>query len=408
VISKARRLLRRFYAVPWCVPAWGWQEFAVTVKALVTGRAVHGKSAEKFADSVAAYLGVGFAVPVNRGRTAIELALRAMAIGPGDDVVIPSFVCRSVLDAVLSTGASPVFADVDETLNVSSSSISAALTPRTKCAIVAHLFGTPAPIDEIEELLTSRGVALIDDAAQALGASRAGRPVGSFGRCGIVSCGPGKPLAGAAGGLLVTNDEQLYERCVGIELPFEPANVVRRRALAFWIFRRFRRYTLPFGILIDRVAARPTEAPHTSAALSELDAAIAVKQFESLSTHAAERRRNANRLLESLSALRGKLASDISPLGMAVKLVYILPQNGPTTEQAIDLLANHGIEAQGGYAPLHREFVDDACVPNTASVWRRVLCVPLETDPRADRVIAPADNTAWSPIPLAREIVGTR
>jgi dTDP-4-amino-4,6-dideoxygalactose transaminase len=280
---------------------------------------------------------------------------------------------------VLSTGATPVFADIDETLNVTASTIDAALTPRTKCVIVAHLFGTAAPIDEIETLLASKGIALMDDAAQALGARRGGRPVGTFGMCGIVSCGPGKPLAGAAGGLLLTNHRQLFERSAALQLGFESDSAVRQRALQFWVVRRFRRYSLPFSVLIDRLRGASTEPVHVNAALANLDGAIALAQFEALERRAAERRQNAHILLDRFSTLPGKLVSDISPAGLALKLVHVLPESAPTVEEGIAVLAGHGIEAQGGYSPLHHDRTDDANLPNTTALWRRVLCVPLKT-----------------------------
>lgn len=387
MIAKVRGFLRFFYSVPWCVPAWGWNEFATTAKAFLTGRIVHGPSAEQFGNAVSKYLGMKFALPVNRGRTAIELGLRAMGVGTGDDVVMPSFVCRSVIDGVLSTGATPVFADIDETLNVTASSVEAALTRTTKCVIVAHLFGRPAAIDEIEELLDTKGVALIDDAAQALGARRAGRFVGSFGVCGIVSCGPGKPLAGAAGGLLLTNDAGLYERAAAIRHGAETASAVGRRAIRFWILRRLRRYTLPFSVLIERVTGMATEPIHVDAALSNLDGAIALTQFEALHLNAAERRDNARVLLNVLAKLPGSLVTDFSPDEMVVKFVHLMPESGLSVQEAIDILARYGIEAQGGYSPLHGDRADEAHLPNTAALWRRVLCVPVETRAHLSRPI---------------------
>lgn len=411
MIQKVRGFFQRFYSVPWCVPAWGQKELVATARAILSGNVVHGPFAERFSRAVREYLGMKFVLPVNRGRTAIELGLRGMGIGVGDDVLMPSFVCASVIDAVLRSGATPVFADIDETLNVTAASVEAALTSRTKCVIVAHLFGAPAAIDEIEPLLASRGIALMDDAAQALGARRAGRLVGSFGSCGIVSCGPGKPLAGAAGGLLLTNDARLYERAAAAMKPeFETTGEVRHRALQFWIWRRFRRYTLPFGVLAQRIRGRENEPTHVNAALSNLDAAIALAQFEALDRHASERRRHAQMLLGRLSLLPGKVVTDESPDGMAVKLVHILPGGGPTVQEAIAVLARYGIEAQGGYSPLHSLHTDDALLPNTVALSQRVLCVPVETRPGrgapipfGQRAGSPANYPALSPALPVRE-----
>jgi len=379
MISKIRGFFRYFYSVPWCVPAWGWKEFASTVTAFTTGGLVDGPSSDRFAVDVRDYLGMKFALPVNRGRTAIEIGLRAMGIGPGDDVLLPSFLCRSVLDSVLNTGARPIFADIGQDLNVTAASVESSLTPQTKCVIVAHLFGAPAAIDEIEILLASKGVALMDDAAQALGARREDRLVGSFGACGIVSCGPGKPLAGAAGGLLVTNDERLYERACAIRLEREPSSAVGSRAIQFWMWRRFRRYTLPFAVLLERVKGAAKESVHVSARLSNLDGAIALDQFERLHHHAANRRRNAQVLSGRLSTLPARLVTDFSSSAIPVKLVYLLPDRGLSVQAAIEILGEHGIEAEAGYSPLHASYADDTQFPNTTAVWRRVLCVPLET-----------------------------
>jgi dTDP-4-amino-4,6-dideoxygalactose transaminase len=378
------------------VPAWGWRELAATSRSLVTGSVIEGDAPTRFAAAVADQLGVRYALPLNRGRTAIEIGLRALGVGAGDEVVLPSFVCRSVLDAVLGSGATPVFADIDQTLNVTRASVEAALTPRTRAVIVAHLFGTAAPVDEIETMLAPRGIALIDDAAQAFGVRRAGRALGSFGNCGIVCCGPGKPLAGAAGGLLVTDDRGLFEKAAALELSRELARDVTSRIAAFWMWRRLRRYTLPFKIGLDRLR-RPREEPaHVNAPMSNMDAAAALAQLSRLEQHAADRRRNARELVAHLSRLPGMVLTDLSSSAVTVKLVYLLPASGPAVDSIIEALAADGIEAQGGYAPLHRGYAPDDKLPITAELWRRVLCVPVETRlPRTERRVVNA-RVAWN------------
>lgn len=383
--AKSAKLFGLFYDVPWCVPAWGWREFAATARALATGTVVRGREIDRFALAVSKYLRMEFALPVNRGRTAIEVALRALDIGTDDEVILPSYVCPSVLDAVLSTGARPVFADVGDTLNITPDSVAAVMTASTRCVIVAHLFGRAAAVEDIERLVRSRGVRLIDDAAQALGARCGGRLVGSFGDFGIVSCGPGKPLAGAAGGMLVTRDRALFERAAAIHLDREPAGVVARRTIQFWLWRRARRYTLPLRAILDLLRGPLVEAPHMRAALSNLDAAIAHAQLRALERHAAERRRNAVLLARELAWCGGTDVTDLSSASVAVKLVHVLPPTGITAAQCVVTLARQGIEAQGGYTPLHRSPEDRSRLRNTSALWQRVLTVPLETRPRARR-----------------------
>jgi dTDP-4-amino-4,6-dideoxygalactose transaminase len=307
-----------------------------------------------------------------------------------------------VLDAVLLAEANPVFADVDESLNVNAVTVAAALTPATKAVIVAHLFGNAAPIDEIEALLAGRGIAVIDDAAQALGARRGGRLVGTFGTFGIVSCGPGKPLAGAAGGLLVTNDASLAAGAAQVSLTHEASSVVASRALEFWVWRRFRRLTLPVRAILDRLVGEQAEPPHLRSPLSNLDAGIAFAQLRALERHAGERRANARLMLARLTGLPGRTITDLSADGAAVKLIWLLPPTGPPVRDVVAALARNGIEAQGGYVPAHLGVSNDAAVPTTMELWRRVLCIPLETRTPSPTPIGfgetpaprPADETA--------------
>ena len=380
-VMKMRNWSRYFYRVPWCVPAWGIQEFLLTAKCLFTNRVVRGSYPAQASAAIKDYLGMKYVLPVNRGRTAIELALRGLRLGADDEVVLPSYVCQSVLDAVENAGARPVFADVGPDLNMTAQTVSAALTPKTKCVIVAHLFGNVAPVDEIERLLNGRGIPLIDDAAQSFGARRGKRLLGTFGTCGIVSCGPGKTLAGAAGGLLVTNDAELYERAAAIALKAERARLAAGRTLSFWAWRRFRRYTLPFKNILDRILSEPAEIAHESCAMSNLDGAIMLAQFEALEKNTARRRRNASALLSSLGGLENSSVTDTSPDAMLVKLILVLPEEYPSVDEAIKLLAEDGIECEAGYAPLHLKMAaTHAALPITESVWKRVLCIPVETE----------------------------
>jgi dTDP-4-amino-4,6-dideoxygalactose transaminase len=333
-------------------------------------------------DQVKSHLKVSYVLPVNRGRTAIELALRALDVGRGDEVVMPSYVCRAVLEAVTQNEARPVFADIGPDLNVSVDTIKAALTPQTRCVIVPHLFGRAAPINEIETLLRGTGIAVIDDAAQSFGARCAGRLVGTFGLCGVVGCGPGKSLAGPAGGVLVTNDQRLYERALAIPLAQESGHLVLHRLLSFWFWRRFRKWTLPINLLVTRLIETEGHRSQTAYSLSNIDAAIAVQQLRSLEQNAAQRRKNAKRLLSALGPLKDYNITDLSEDSMVVKLVLVLPHDRPTVEEVIQYLAQVGIECQPGYTPLHfsNERATPQILPVTEAVWKRIVCLPVDIE----------------------------
>ena len=393
-MHKIKRWLRYFYRVPWCVPAWGWREFRITAHCLLRGSVIRGSYPQRFAEAVKDYLGLQYALPVNRGRVAIELALRGMDLGENDDVVLPSYICHTVLDAVVKVGANPVFADVGPDLQVTVETVKAAITLQTKCVIVPHLFGNTAPIDEIESLLKGTGIALIDDAAQSLGSRRSARLVGTFGECGIISCGPGKTLAGPAGGLLVTKNRELYKRAVSIPLGQESSALVTRRVLSFWAWRRFRRYTLPFRILLDRMLGPEEEFPSKACAMSNLDGAIAMQQFRELCQNSLQRRRNADGLLLALGTIADYSISDFSQDGMLVKLVLVLPIKGPTADGVINFLADVGVECQKGYVPLHQKMTDvTALLPTSEALWNRVVCIPVDTTLKNTKRLFRLSNT---------------
>jgi dTDP-3-amino-3,4,6-trideoxy-alpha-D-glucose transaminase len=175
-----------------------------------SGRFVLGPEVEGFEHELENYLGAGHAVGVGNGTDALTIALRALDVGPGDDVVVPSFTFYASAEAIPPTGARPVFCDIDpETFCVTAETVKAALTPNTKAVIAVHLFGNVAPVAEIEAL----GVPVLEDAAQALGSRTAdGRP-GSLGTIATFSFYPSKNLgAFGDGGAITTSDPELAER----------------------------------------------------------------------------------------------------------------------------------------------------------------------------------------------------
>jgi dTDP-3-amino-3,4,6-trideoxy-alpha-D-glucose transaminase len=181
-----------------------------TIRAVVDGsRFILGPEVGAFEDEFAAYVGARHAIGVANGTDAITLTLRAMGVGPGDEVVVPSFTFYASAEAVPPTGARPVFCDVDpETFCVTADTVRAALTPHTKAVIAVHLFGNVAPIAEIEAL----GVPVLEDAAQAAGSNGPdGRP-GALGTAATFSFFPSKNLgAFGDGGAITTRDDAIAE-----------------------------------------------------------------------------------------------------------------------------------------------------------------------------------------------------
>lgn len=183
-------------------------------RTLETGDFVRGDAVTEFEVQWAAYCDAAFALGVGNGTDALQLALRALELGPDDEVVVPTNTFVATAEAVVLTGATPRFADVDpHTLLLSAETLEAAITPRTRAVIVVHLFGQMPDMDAIGAVADRAGLVLIEDAAQAHGATWRGRRAGSFGAMGCFSFYPGKNL-GAFGdaGAIVTSDPQLAER----------------------------------------------------------------------------------------------------------------------------------------------------------------------------------------------------
>lgn len=379
---KLRSLRSYNYDVPWCVPPWGWRELRASMLPLY-GQAITGPNPTRFAAAIAQELGVAFAVPFSRGRTAIGVALRALDIEPGSEVVVPAYVCQTAVDGIRFAGMSPVFADIADDLHVTVQTVAAVTTASTRCILVPHLFGGCAPIAELEAFARSRKIALIDDAAQSFGARVGGRLVGSFGDCGIVSVGPGKSLAGPAGGVLVTNNQQLFRRAFELSttLPEEAAVTAMRRIGSYWIWRRFRRQTCAAHQLWERLPTR--RRAHVHAKMANADGALGLAQLRSWRSNARARRANVTALLAALGPVADYAVGTVADEEMYLKLVLILPVNGPTASAFVDALAAVGVEAQGGYRPCHLGGDAGVALARTEELWERVVCLPTETTPSA-------------------------
>jgi dTDP-3-amino-3,4,6-trideoxy-alpha-D-glucose transaminase len=174
-----------------------------------SGRYILGPEVEAFEAEFASYLGVEHCVGVANGTDALTITLRALGVGPGDEVVMPSFTFYATAEAAIVAGATPVFCDIDpDTFCVTAESVKAVLTPRTKAIVPVHLFGNLAPVPELREL----GLPVVEDAAQAAGASLDGVKAGALGDAATFSFFPAKNLPCLGdGGAIVTGDERVAE-----------------------------------------------------------------------------------------------------------------------------------------------------------------------------------------------------
>jgi len=330
-------------------------------RVLDSERYILGPEVSAFEQEFAAYCGAGYGVGVANGTDAITIALRAMGVGAGDEVVVPSFTFYASAEAILPTGATPVFCDIDpETYCVTAATVRAAITSKTKAIIAVHLFGNVAPVAEIEAL----GVPVLEDAAQAAGStSAAGRP-GGLGKAATFSFFPSKNLGCFGdGGMVTTSDEGVAERA----------------------------RTLRFHGSHDKVTY---EQVGYNSRLDELQAAILRVQLPYLDTW-ADGRRAAGAHYERAGL--GKLARPPKPTDGSQPAWHLYVVSHPEPARLEAALKDAEIGHKAYYrTPIHRqaamrEWGEGIELPGTEEAARTHLAIPMSavlSSAQADEVVA--------------------
>ncbi len=271
---------------PW--PAFGDEEIAAAAEVLRSGRVNYwtGDRTRRFEEEFAAVVGCRHAVALSNGTVALEAALAALGVGPGDDVIVTSRSFVASAGCVLLRGARPIFADVDrESQNITAETIAAVLTPRSRAVIAVHLAGRPCDMDPIGELCRRHGLAVVEDCAQAHGALYRGRPVGSLGDLAAFSFCQDKILTTAGeGGMVTTDDPELFRRVWSFKDHGKNYEAMQRPAEG----ARFRWVHDDLG---------------TNARMTEIQAAVGRVVLRKLNAWVDRRRRNAEILIDELASL---------------------------------------------------------------------------------------------------------
>jgi len=199
--------------IPLSSPDINEQDIEAVAAVLRTPHLSMGPELLGFENSIAQYVGSSNVVAVSSGTSALHLCIRALGISDGDEVIVPSFAFIAVANAVRYERANPVFVDIDpKTLNLDPERVEAAITDRTKAIIVVHTFGVPADMDRILEISKRRGLWVIEDACEAIGAEYRGRKVGTFGDVGTFAFYPNKQITTGEGGAIVTNSSEIASK----------------------------------------------------------------------------------------------------------------------------------------------------------------------------------------------------
>lgn len=313
--------------------------------------ALKGSKTAEFQARFAAYQGARFGICVPNGTLALEVALSAAGVGPGDEVVTTPYTFVATANSAISVGAVPVFADIDlDSYNIDPAEVEKAITPRTKAIMPVHMGGRPADLDALREIAARRGVRLVEDACQAWGSEWQGRRVGAIGEIGAFSFQSSKNITAGEGGIIVTNDETLAEAAWSLH------NVGRVRG-GLWYYHE----------IVGR-----------NLRITEWQSAVLLAQLERLDEQTERREANAACLSECLSQIPG-----LRPLGHDPRVtrqsrhVTIVRYDaaafgGRPRDEFLAALVAEGIEPVApGYVPLNR-------VP----AIRRALAASGEADAR--------------------------
>jgi dTDP-4-amino-4,6-dideoxygalactose transaminase len=199
--------------IPHSRPSIDEEDIKAVSEILASGRIAQGEKVKQFEDAIAKYVGTRFAVAVSSGTSALHLALLALGVGPGDEVILPSYVCASPLFAILQTNATPKLVDVDFVdFNINAASVRKQLSSKTKAIIAPHMFGNPVEMDELREF----GIPVIEDCAQSLGGRYRGKPVGSLTELSVLSFYATKMITSGEGGMTLTDNDELYSRIMDL------------------------------------------------------------------------------------------------------------------------------------------------------------------------------------------------
>ncbi|HZG58431.1 DegT/DnrJ/EryC1/StrS family aminotransferase [Paenibacillus sp.] len=318
-------------------PIYGELEEKLLLEVLHSGKwgGTGRNTLARFEEAFAARHEAKHAVTVVNGTVAITIALMAAGVKPGDEVIVPSYTFIATATSALLFGAIPVFADVEEdTLLIDVDCVEALITPKTKAVVAVHMAGAPANLTRLRDLCARRGLALVEDGAQAVGASWEGRPVGAIGDIGTFSFQQSKNINSGEGGIMLTNRDDVAE------LAWSLTNVGRVRGGAWY----------------------QHEHVGWNLRMTELQGAILLGQMSRLDEQMRLRERHAALLTEMLEDVEGVRLMRYDPRMTAhayhlymFQIDRALAESRPGVKaEVLAKLQAEGIPASSGYVPLHR------------------------------------------------------
>jgi perosamine synthetase len=354
--------------VPFARPCFSGREAAAIAEAVATGWVSQGPRVQAFEAAFAERVGAADAVATTSCTTALQLALHVTGVGPGDEVIVPSLSFIATANAVWQCGAQPVFADIDPlTYNLDPAAAERAITPATKAIMPVHQVGLPADMDAFLELSERYGIALVEDAACAIGALYKGRPIGSLGPLACFSLHPRKVITTGEGGMIAVQD---------------PAVAAR--------LRRLRAHGMDMSDLARHAARDVVIESYLergfNSRMTDMQAALGLCQLEDLGRILERRRRLAERYTVAITEMPELYAPYEPPYAQRTWQSYCVrvgPRAAVERTELMRRLLRDGIPTRRGVMAIHEErsYADaHAALPHTEAAAREVLMLPLFPD----------------------------
>jgi perosamine synthetase len=326
--------------IPITRPHLGAEEEAAAAAVLRSGWLTQGPKVAEFERAVAAYCGAARGVAVSNCTTALHLALLALGIGPGDEVVVPSLSFIATANAVRHCGAEPVFAEVQpRTYNLDPEAAEAAIGPRTRAVLVVHQIGLPADLERFHEIGLRRGVHVVEDAACALGSAYRGQPIGAHSELVCFSFHPRKVISTGEGGMVMTAGPELERRLRLLRHHGMDISDTARHGATELVIERY----LEVGF---------------NYRLTDLQAAVGIEQMKRLDGLVARRREIARRYGEALAGhpwLRPPFVPDGAQPNFQSYAVSLADDAPLARDELLRHLLRHGVAAKPGVMTAHRE-----------------------------------------------------
>lgn len=331
-----------------------------------------GPFVKRFEEAFAARVGRRHGIAVCNGTAALDAAIDALGIGPGDEVILPAFTIISCIAQIVRAGATPVVVDSDPaTWNMDVSRLEALVTPRTRAIMAVHVYGLPVDMDPLLEVARRHGLRVIEDAAEMHGQAYRGKACGSFGDISTLSFYPNKHVTTGEGGMILVDDDALAEDCRGL------------RNLCFQPQRRFVHERLGWNLR-----------------MTNLQAAVGVAQLERLDEFVARKRRMGARYTEAFSGLPG-VQLPLARTDYADNIYWVFGMvlddgHDLDAAEAMRRLADEGVGCRPFFAPMHQQPVlrrlglfDGESHPVSERLYRNGFYIPSGmalTDGEIDRV----------------------